>query len=671
MGITASGLGSSLDVNGIVSQLMAVERQPLALLDRRESDYKAKLSAYGTLKGALSAFQSTMQGLADPAKFQAVKASSGDNSIFTATASTNGKAVPGSYSVEVQQLAQQQKVHSEGFAEINSMVGSGTLTFQYGNYDSGLNAFTLNSEKSVETVTIDPSNNTLSGVRDAINAANIGISATIINDGSSNRLVLTSKDAGASNSIKITASDDDGANLDTSGLSRLAFDPAAAAGAGKNLTQAQAAQDAKLQIDGIAISKSSNTITDAIEGVTLNLFKSNIGSPASLEVARDSAGIKASVEAFVKSYNAVNQTLADLSSYNTAANSGGVLQGDSAALSIQRWLRATVSASVGNPGGSLTSLSQIGVAFQKDGSLALDAAKLQTATDAGLDRIASLFAARGKPADSLIAYVGASNRTAAGNYAIEITRLAAMGSLTGSQPAGLTITAGVNDQLNITIDGVAASITLAAGIYASADALAAEVHSKLNGAANLTTAGISAVVSQSAGVISITSSRYGSASSVTVSGGNGAADLLGASPTATPGTDVAGTINGVAAMGTGQLLTAVEGEAAEGLRLIINGGPLGARGVIEFSRGYADRLNKLAEDLLANDGIIAARLDGINASIKDIDRRQEDFIKRLDMTEARYRAQFTALDVMLSSLNQTSQFLQQQLAALPKNNSNS
>jgi flagellar hook-associated protein 2 len=545
------------------------------------------------------------------------------------------------------------------------------LTIQYGDYDSALNTFTLNSAKSVQTVTIDPSSSTLSGVRDAINAANIDISATIINDGSSNRLVLTSKDTGAANSIKISASDDDGVNLDTAGLSQLGFDPAATAGAGKNLTQVQAAQDAKLQIDGIAISKNSNTITDAIEGVTLNLLKSNTGNPASLEVARDSSGIKASVEAFVKSFNTVNQTLADLSSYNTAANRGGVLQGDSAALSIQRWLRATVSASVGNLGGSLTSLSQIGVAFQKDGSLALDAAKLQTATDAGLDNIASLFAARGKPADSLVAYEGASIKTAVGSYAIGITQLATMGNLTGSQPAGLTITAGVNDQLNIAVDGIAASITLAAGVYASADALAAEVHSKLNGAGNLTTAGISAVVSQSAGVINITSSRYGSASSVTLSGGNGAGDLLGASPTATVGADVAGTVNGVAATGAGQLLTAVAGEAAEGLRLIINGGPLGARGTVDFSRGYADRLNKLAEDLLADDGIIATRLDGINASIKDIDRRQEDFIKRLDITEARYRAQFTALDVMLSSLNQTSQFLQQQLAALPKNNSNS
>ena len=337
-----------------------------------------------------------------------------DTSILTATANGTGKAVPGSYSVEVQQLAQQQKIRSEGFASTNSTVGSGTLTIQYGDYDSGLNTFTLNNAKPAQTLTIDPANNTLSGVRDAINAANIGVSATIINDGSSNRLVLTAKDAGAANSIKIIASDDDGTDLDNAGLSQLAFDPTAAAGSGKNLTQVQAAQDAKLQIDGIAISKNSNTITDAIEGVTLNLLKNNAGTPTILDVARNTAGVKASVEAFVKSFNAVNQTLADLSSYNTVANKGGVLQGDSAAMSIQRWLRATVSAATGSTSGaagSFTSLSQIGVAFQKDGSLALDSTRLQTAMDAGFDQIASLFAANGKSTDSLIAYSGATGKT--------------------------------------------------------------------------------------------------------------------------------------------------------------------------------------------------------------------------------------------------------------------
>ncbi len=677
MGITAPGMGSNLDVNSIVSQLMAVERQPLALLDRREADYQAKLSAYGTLKGALASFQSTMQGLADPAKFQATTVSAADASVLTATTNSTGKAVPGSYSVEVQQLAQQQKIHSGGFASINSTVGSGTLTIQYGEYDSGLNAFTLNNAKPAQTLTIDPSNNTLSGVRDAINAANIGVSATIINDGSSNRLVLTTKDAGAASSIRIMASDDDGVDLDNAGLSQLAFDPAAAAGAGKNLTQVQVAQDARFQIDGIAIKKNSNTITDAIGGVTLNLLKNNVGTPTILDVGRNTTGVKASVEAFVKSYNAINQTLADLSSYNTVAKKGGVLQGDSAALSVQRWpvqrwLRATVSAATGNPSGAtggFTSLSQIGVAFQKDGSLALDSTRLQTAMDGGFDQIANLFAANGKSADSLIAYSGATDKTAAGNYAVTIAQLAITGSLTGSQAAGLNITAGVNDQIDITVDGVAASVTLAAGIYASADALAAEVQSRLNGAPSLTAAGNSVVVSQSGGVLAISSARYGSASNVAVTGGNGAGNLLGASPIPAVGADVAGTINGVAALGTGQTLTALAGTASDGLSLIIKGGLLGARGMVDFSRGSADRLNKLAGDLLTTDGIVASRTDGLAKSIKDIDRRQEAFVRRMDAIEARYRAQFTALDTMLSGLSQTSQFLTQQLATLPKNNS--
>ena len=665
MGIAVPGVGSNLDVNGIVSQLMAVERQPLALLQQRQSDYQAKLSAYGMLKGTLSAFQTAMNGLADGTKFQAVTASAADPSIFTAIA--NGKAVPGSYSMEVQQLAQQQKISSNGFATTSSAVGSGTLTIQYGTYDSGSNTFALNSAKPAQTVTIDPSNNTLSGVRDAINGANIGVSATIINDGASNRLVLTAKDTGASNSIKITTSDDDGTNVDAAGLSQLAFDPTATAGSGRNMAEVQAAQDAKLKIDGIAISKSSNTITDAIEGVTLNLLKSNVGSPTTLGVARDTAGAKASVEAFVTAFNNVNQTLGNLSAYDAATKSAAVLQGDSTTLSIQTRIRATLSAAVNGSG--FTTLSQIGVAFQKDGSLALDSTKLQTALDNNFNNIAGLFTLLGKPTDSLITYAGATDKTATGTYAIAVTQLASQARLTGSQAAGLTITAGVNDQLDISVNGILASVTLSSGNYASADALAAEVQSKVNGAASLMETGSSVSVSQSAGALSIMSGRYGSDSSVNISGGNGAANIMGASPTATAGTDAAGTINGVIATGTGQTLAAAAGDASEGLRLTINGGTLGARGNVNLSRGYADQLNKLMGDLLSSDGIIANRMDGINASVKDIGRRQDDFNQRLVATEARYRAQFTALDTMLSSLNQTSQFLQQQLATLPKNNS--
>lgn len=664
MGITAAGAGSNLDVNGIVSQLMAAERTPLTLLQKRESDYQAKLSAYGTLKGALSAFQTAMQGLADPAKYHAVSASAADSSLLTATGNSNGKAVPGSYSMEVQQLAQQQKIRSAGFTSTSSTVGSGTLTIQYGTYDNVLNAFTLNNAKPAQTITIEPSSNTLSGVRDAINAANVGVSATIVNDGASNKLVLTAKDTGAANSLKITVSDDDGSNLDAAGLSALAFEPTAGAGSGKNLTQVQAAQDAKLRIDGIDIVKSSNTITDAIEGVTLSLLKTNTGSPTTLNVSPDTAAAKTAVEAFVKSYNSINQTLSDLSAYNPGAKRGAILQGDSAAFSIQRGIRSALTAMMGD-GSGFTSLSQIGVTLQKDGSLAVDSAKLQASMDTGFEQIGRLFTIGGTSTDSLITYEGATDKTVAGNYAVTVTQLATRGSLSGSQAAGLTITAGVNDQLNFNVDGVAASITLADGIYDSADALAAEVQSKLNGFSGLTTEGISVSVFPSAGVLSIVSSRYGSASSVVLTGGNGAGNLLGASPVGATGMDVAGSINGVSATGSGQMLTAAGGGTAEGLRVAIHGGALGARGTVEFSRGYAERLSKAAEEFLATEGVIATRVDGLNASIKDLDRRQEDFSRRLETVEARYRAQFAALDAMLGSLTQTSQFLQQQLASLP------
>ena len=669
MGITAAGAGSNLDVNSIVSQLMAIEQHPLTLLSQREADYQAKLSAYGALKGAFSSFQTAMQGLSDPAQFQSVKATVADQSLLTAAGNGTGKAVPGSYSVEVQQLAQQQKLSSVGFSSPSTVVGSGTLTIQFGTYDSGSNTFTLNGSKSAQTITIDPSNNTLSGVRDAINSANAGVSATIINDGAGNRLVVTAKDSGSANSLRISVSDDDGTNTDASGLSQFSFDPAAGVGAGKNLAQAQPAQDAKLLIDGIAVSKASNTVTDAIEGVTLNLLKSNAGSSTRVEVAPDSAAVTAAVQTFVKSFNNVNQTLANLSGYNPASGKGGVLQADSAALSIQRGIQKTLMAALGQLPGGYTTLSQIGVSFQKDGSLALDSAKLEAATTGAIDQIGGLFTTRGLPDDSLLSYDGATSKTAAGKYAVTVTQLATRGSLTGSQPAGLAITAGVNDQLSIVVDGVAADVTLSAGTYASADALAAELQSKLNGATNLLAADVSVQVSASAGVLSITSAHYGAGSNVSIIGGNGIGSLMGGSPVVFAGLNVAGTINGATATGSGQVLTGATGGAAEGLRVVVAGGALGARGTVNFSRGYADQLSTFASGLLASDGVISSRVDGINASIKDIDRRKDDLSERLTAVEARYRAQFTALDTMLSSLNQTSQFLQQQLATLPKINS--
>lgn len=662
MALSSPGVGSNLDVNSIVSQLMSIERQPLTALDRKEAGYQAKLSAYGTLKGALSSFQNSVRALSDVSKFQSVKATPADATVLGASASSI--AVPGAYSVEVTKIAQSQKLVATGQASTTAAIGTGTLTFDFGTISGGTfnaetgkytgAAFTSNGA-GVKTVTIDASNNSLAGIRDAINSANIGVSATIVNDGGTSpyRLALTSTSIGKTNSIKISAAGD--APLST----LLAHDPAAT----QNLSETATAQNAEFKVDGVAVSKTSNSISDVIQGVTLSLLKTNAGAPTVVTVARDTASVTTAVNAFVKAYNDVNKTLGDLSAYNATTQQAAILQGDSSVRSIQSQIRNTLTSTLAGIGGSYTTLSQIGVSFQKDGTLAVDSTKLQSAIGTNFNDIASLFAVTGKASDSLVSYSSGTANTKPGAYALAVSQLATQGNVVGSAAAGLTID-GTNDSLSVTVDGVSATVTLAAGTYTAA-ALATEVQSKINGASAFATAGISVAVTQTAGTMTLTSNRYGSASNASVAG-NGAANLLGATPTATAGVDVAGTINGVAATGSGQYLTGATGIDAEGLKVLVSGGALGSRGTVNYSQGYAYKLDKQADSLLSSTGPISSRTDGINQTIKDIGSRREVLNRRIANIEKRYRAQFTALDTMISSMTKTSNFLSQQLASLPK-----
>lgn len=662
--ISAPGIGSGLDVGSIVSQLMAAERLPLTALENREKAYNQKLSAFGQVRSALATFQTAVQDLSSGSKFQALSATASDAKVLSASAS--GTATPASYQIEVRQLAQQHKLASAGYASTSSVVGSGTLNIQFGSYDSDSNTFTANADKAAQSITIDPANNTLAGVRDAINAANAGVTATLVNDGSAagNRLVLTSTDSGAANSLKISVTDDDGNGLNASGLSALAYDPTADDGIpdnGINLGQVADARNALLKIDGIAVSQSSNTVKNAIDGVTLNLAQTNLGQTLTLNVSHDTEAIKTSVQAFVDAYNTASGTLKKLTAFNGTGAQNGALLGDSTTRAIQVQMRNLLNTPVGS-GGALTSLSQIGVAFKSDGTLALDSAKLGTAIDSNFDDIAALFAKAARTTDSLVGYGASTSKTVPGSYPVTVSQLATRGATQGSQAASLTVTAGVNDQLDLSVDGTSVSVTLGAATYASADALAAEIQSKINGA---TGSSGSVRVSQSGGVLSIASARYGSASQAAVTGGNALASLLGASPVTSAGIDVAGTINGVAATGSGQTLTGATGNASEGLALRILGGAPGARGNVTFSQGYAYQIDHYLGTVLGDDGSLKSRTNGIDSSIKNLDQRQSQLELRLAQIERRYRAQFTALDSMLSSMNSTSTFLTQQLASLP------
>jgi flagellar hook-associated protein 2 len=672
MAISSPGIGSGLDVNNIVNQLMTVEQQPLTNLTRKESSYQAKVSALGTIKGALSTFQTSLQALSDPNKFAASRVTPADATLLTATGTAS--AVNGAYSLEVTQLARAQKLVASGQASTTNSFSSGTITFDFGTIDAGNGGafdsvtgkytgatFTGNGSAS-KTVVIDSSNNTLAGIRDAINKADIGVTATIVNDGSSApyRLVLTDKSTGKASSMKISVSDP-GSLQDL-----LAHDPAN--DAGQALSETVTAQDALMKIDGIAASKSSNTVSDLIPGVTLNLLKINAGAPTTITVDRDATNVTELVNKFVSSYNALSNKMKELTAYDATTKKAGVLNGDATVRTIQSQLSEMLNAPITSGSNAYTRLAEVGVTKQRDGTLSVDTTKLQKAITTNLFSVTGIFAAVGTPSNSQVTFISSSDKTAAGSYAVNITTPPRQGSLTGEAgtPASLVID-GTNNTLDIQLDSTTATISLSSGTYTSLASLAAEVQSRINGASEFTAKGATVTVDTSGGTIKLVSARYGAASNISVTGGSGAANLFGAAPATSAGTDVAGTINGAAATGIGQTLTAAAADASEGLKLRISGNASGALGTVSYSKGYAYRLNELVTSFLSEDGAVSSRTSGLNTALKSLAEEKSRLNNRLTMIEQRYRAQFNSLDNLMSSMTKTSSFLTQQLNLLSNN----
>lgn len=664
MGLSSAGIGSGLDVNSIVTQLMSLEQRPLTALTTKQSDYKAKLSAFGTIQSGISSFQTTLKKLSDPKNLQITKATAADATVLGTSGGAG--AVPGDYSIEVSKLAQSQKLASAGQLNAQAVVGTGTLTFDFGTISGGTlgtdgkyvgAGFTSNGAGSKQ-VTIDSSHNTLDGIRDAINAANIGITASVINDGSSTpyRLAFSNSQTGEASSMKISVSGDAAlGNL-------LNHDPSGS----QALTQTVAAQNAELKVDGLAISKASNTISDVVPGVTLTLKKTNAGSPTNLSVTRDTDTVKANVQEFVDGYNKLTASLKNLSSYDIASKKGAALYGDSSVRSMLGQLRGMVTGTLTGGASSLTRLSDAGISYQADGTLKLDSTKLQKVIDTQFDQLPGLFAASGASSDSQVSYVGSTAKTQSGSYALTVGQLATQGSQTGSAAAGLDYGA-PNNALQVSLDGLNASISLKDGSYASTSELVSDLQTRINGNSTFSQAGSAVTVSVDAsGVLNLISNRYGSSSSITL-GGAAASLLLGGTGSATTGQALTGTINGVAAISIGQTLTGASGNAAEGLKVSVSNGSTGARGNVQYSQGFAYQLDQLASSFLGENGAISMRTDGINSALKKLDSDKLTLEAKLSRIQKQYQDQFTKLDTTMSSMNSTSAYLTSQLTALANN----
>ena len=403
MPISTPGVGSGLDVTAIVSQLMAIERRPLTALDTRQQSFRTQLSAYGTITNVLSGLQTAAQALQTTEKFLSFKTAVSDEKILTANASSS--AVAGSFNVEVSALAQAQQLSKGGFLNSTEVVGTGTLHLELGSYSGGV--FTANPDKAANDIAISPTSNTLAGIRDAINRAGAGVSATIVNGVAGSQLFITANDTGTTNSVRITAVDDDGNNTDNGGLSKLVYDPTTAGGNVSNLTETVAATNAALKINGIDVSSASNSVSGAIDGITLNLLKTNTASPISVTVSQDSTAIKDKISAFVKAYNDVHKAVKDLTAFDPTTNSKAPLNGDSAARLAQGRLRTILTSTI-DAGTSIDlRLPDIGLTFQADGSLAINDQKLQKALDDPNKNVASLFV----EANGVVGYAAQLNTT--------------------------------------------------------------------------------------------------------------------------------------------------------------------------------------------------------------------------------------------------------------------
>ena len=365
---TASSTG--VDVNAIVTGLMAIERQPITKLTTKVNNDQAKLSSLGLIKSQMVNFQTAVQGLdsSSTSSLSTFNANSSDSTVLSASADSS--AVAGTYTINVTTLAQAHKLAAAGQSSDTAAISAvaSTATFTIG---------TTSTDISIAAGA------SLQDIRAAINSANIGVTATIVNDGSASpyRLALSSDNTGTINAISSITVQTGG---DTSVNDLLAYNATANVPVpAVPMAQTVAAQNADFTVNGIQISKASNSVTDAIQGVTLNLSKQ--ATSATLTVNRDTAAVTDKVTAFVKSYNDMYTALKT----STAYKANQALEGDASLRSLQTQLRSIAGESVS--GGTMTKLSEIGISFTAGGVMTLDTTKLSSAMTTNFSDVANLF----------------------------------------------------------------------------------------------------------------------------------------------------------------------------------------------------------------------------------------------------------------------------------------
>ena len=389
---TSSGAagGSVIDVSSLVSQLVSATQAPQeALISSKTQAVTAQISAVGTLKSALSTFQSSLSAINTPSAFNTLAAASSDPTAFTATA--DSAAVLGSYTVDIGNLATGQQLVSSPFTGGSSAtVGTGTLQISLG----GTNF----------NVTVASSNDTVAGIAAAINSAagNPGVQASVVTGSDGAHLVLTSSLTGAANTIQVKETDGGTA------LSQIAYSSSSPG----NYRQQTQAKDASFSISGVAFTSASNTVTGALGGVTLDLLAPTT-SQSTLSVSTDTSTVETNVNAFVTAYNALQGSFSSLGSFNPTTNAAGPMLGDALLSGVQNQVRSALYRIVDTGSSTYNSLASVGITTNSDGTLSVNQGTLSAAVTSNFSAVSQLFSGTGGVASSLNSQI-ITNLTAGG-----------------------------------------------------------------------------------------------------------------------------------------------------------------------------------------------------------------------------------------------------------------
>lgn len=372
MAISSQGIGSGLDVNSIVTQLVAIEKQPIKTLQAKATTLQSQLTLYGTIKSQVSALKDAATTLASASSWAAQAATSSNTSA--ATVSVDSTATSTAFGLDITRLAQAQTTASRSIAtgaSLGAGAGTGQLSIQLGSWGAaGAGPFVAGAATAV-TVNVNEGD-TYSTIASAINAANAGVKATVLKIGNTERLSFQSTTSGSDAGFSI-ASNGGFAALDSLSFTSLGNGTESASG----MESSQVGLNATFKINGVAVESATNTVVNVVPGVTLNLAQTTaVGSPVQISVAQDKVALQKNIQAFADAYSALSKTLADSTKYVQGGKSG-VLQGDSTTVGLQSLMRKIIGSS--SVGSTYTRLSEVGLEQQADGSLKLNTTKLTTA----------------------------------------------------------------------------------------------------------------------------------------------------------------------------------------------------------------------------------------------------------------------------------------------------